>query len=35
MRLRNAMGRVTFLLAEIKRNPNYPIAFQATYTHRI
>lgn len=31
----NALGRVTFHLAENKRNPEYPFAFLATYTHRI
>jgi non-specific serine/threonine protein kinase len=31
----NAVGRVTFHLAENKRNPAYPFAFLATYTHRI
>jgi hypothetical protein len=31
----NAVGRVTFHLAENKRNANYPFAFLATYTHRI
>lgn len=31
----NAVGRVTFHLAENKRNPDYPFAFLATYTHRI
>ena len=31
----NAVGRVTFHLAENKRNPEYPFAFLATYTHRI
>ncbi len=29
------MGRVTFHLAENKRNPAYPFAFLATYTHRV
>jgi hypothetical protein len=31
----NAVGRVTFHLAENKRNPDYPFAFLATYTPRI
>ena len=31
----NAVGRVTFHLAENKRNPAYPFAFLATYTNRI
>ena len=31
----NAVGRVTFHLAENKRNPAYPFAFLATYTHRL
>jgi non-specific serine/threonine protein kinase len=31
----NAVGRVTFHLAENKRNPAYPFAFLATYTPRI
>jgi non-specific serine/threonine protein kinase len=31
----NAVGRVTFHLAENKRNPDYPFAFLATYTHRV
>jgi len=31
----NAVGRVTFHLAENKRNPAYPFAFLATYTHRV
>jgi non-specific serine/threonine protein kinase len=31
----NAVGRVTFHLAENKRNLEYPFAFLATYTHRI
>ena len=31
----NAVGRVTFHLAENKRNPAYPFAFLATYTHSI
>jgi superfamily II DNA or RNA helicase len=31
----NAVGRVTFHLAENKRNAAYPFAFLATYTHRI
>jgi len=31
----NAVGRVTFHLAENKRNPAFPFAFLATYTHRI
>ena len=31
----NAVGRVTFHLAENKRNPDYPFAFLATYTHGI
>jgi non-specific serine/threonine protein kinase len=31
----NGVGRVTFHLAENKRNPDYPFAFLATYTHRI
>jgi non-specific serine/threonine protein kinase len=30
-----AVGRVTFHLAENKRNPAYPFAFLATYAHRI
>jgi len=30
-----AVGRVTFHLAENKRNPAYPFAFLATYTHRM
>ncbi len=29
------VGRVTFHLAENKRDPDYPFAFLATYTHRI
>ena len=29
------VGRVTFHLAENKRNPAYPFAFLATYTHRM
>jgi len=29
------VGRVTFHLAENKRNPAYPFAFLATYTHRV
>jgi len=29
----NAVGRVTFHLAENKRNPAHPFAFLATYTH--
>ncbi len=29
----NTVGRVTFHLAENKRNPVYPFAFLATYTH--
>jgi non-specific serine/threonine protein kinase len=31
----NAVGRVTFHLAENKRNPAQPFAFLATYTHRV
>ena len=31
----NAVGRVTFHLAENKRNPAYPFAFLATYTNRV
>ena len=31
----NAVGRVTFHLAENKRNPDQPFAFLATYTHRV
>ena len=31
----NAVGRVTFHLAENKRNPAHPFAFLATYTHGI
>jgi hypothetical protein len=31
----NAVGRVTFHLAENKRNPAYPFAFLATFTHRV
>jgi superfamily II DNA or RNA helicase len=31
----NGVGRVTFHLAENKRNPAYPFAFLATYTHRV
>ena len=31
----NAVGRVTFHLAENKRNPAMPFAFLATYTHRV
>ena len=31
----NAMGRVTFHLAENKRNPAHPFAFLATYTNRV
>jgi non-specific serine/threonine protein kinase len=31
----NALGRVTFHLAENKRDPAYPFAFLATYTNRI
>lgn len=31
----NAVGRVTFHLAENKRNPDCPFAFLATYTHRV
>jgi len=31
----NAVGRVTFHLAENKRNPAFPFAFLATYTHRM
>ena len=31
----NAVGRVTFHLAENRRNPDYPFAFLATYTHRV
>jgi hypothetical protein len=31
----NAVGRVTFHLAENKRNPAHPFAFLATYTNRI
>jgi SNF2 family DNA or RNA helicase len=29
------LGRVTFHLAENKRDPDYPFAFLATYTHRL
>jgi non-specific serine/threonine protein kinase len=29
------LGRVTFHLAENRRNPAYPFAFLATYTHRL
>ncbi|MGC8551002.1 MAG: DEAD/DEAH box helicase [Acidobacteriaceae bacterium] len=29
------VGRVTFHLAENKRDPDYPFAFLATYTHRL
>ncbi len=39
LRARNAawqaVGRVTFHLAENKRNPAHPFAFLATYTHRL
>src|SRR6185436_4795648 len=31
----NAVGRVTFHLAENKRSPEQPFAFLATYTHRV
>ncbi len=31
----NAVGRVSFHLAENKRNPEFPFAFLATYTHRL
>lgn len=31
----NQIGRVTFHLADNKRDPAYPFAFLATYTHRI
>jgi hypothetical protein len=31
----NVVGRVTFHLAENKRNSDYPFAFLATYTHRV
>ncbi len=31
----NAVGRVTFHLAENKRNPAHPFAFLATYTNRV
>jgi hypothetical protein len=31
----HAVGRVTLHLAENKRNPAYPFAFLATYTHRL
>jgi non-specific serine/threonine protein kinase len=31
----HTVGRVTFHLAENKRNPVYPFAFLATYTHRL
>ena len=31
----NVVGRVTFHLAENKRNPDHPFAFLATYTHRV
>ncbi len=31
----NVVGRVTFHLAENKRNPDLPFAFLATYTHRV
>jgi superfamily II DNA or RNA helicase len=31
----NTVGRVTFHLAENKRNPAYPFAFLATYTHGV
>ena len=31
----NAVGRVTFHLAENKRDPEYPFAFLATYTHGV
>jgi SNF2-related domain/SNF2 Helicase protein/Helicase conserved C-terminal domain len=31
----NAVGRVTFHLAENKRSPEHPFAFLATYTHRV
>ena len=31
----NAIGRVTFHLAENKRNPAHPFAFLATYTHHV
>ena len=31
----NLVGRVTFHLAENKKNPVHPFAFLATYTHRL
>ena len=31
----HTVGRVTFHLAENKRDPNRPFAFLATYTHRL
>ncbi len=31
----HAVGRVTFHLAENKRNPDHPFAFLATYAHRV
>ncbi len=31
----NLLGRVTFHLAENKRDPNRPFAFMATYAHRV
>ena len=31
----NQVGRVTFHLAENKRDPDFPFAFLATYTHRL
>jgi superfamily II DNA or RNA helicase len=31
----HTVGRVTFHLAENKRDPNHPFAFLATYTHRL
>ena len=31
----NLVGRVTFHLAENKKNPEHPFAFLATYTHRL
>jgi superfamily II DNA or RNA helicase len=31
----NQVGRVTFHLAENKRDPDWPFAFLATYTHRL
>src|SRR5260370_25349442 len=29
------LGRVTFHLAETKRDPHHPFAFMATFTHRL